>query len=93
MTEHKHRLPSRLALVAGLGLAIGASVGGEPERRLVRISADGAGGGVSGNSTDTVVMAYGQPDAHGRGIGGAYAYAAGVFTVLPADPLFGDGFE
>lgn len=64
-----------------------------PSWRLVRASGDGAGGGIAQGPTYTLVVALGQLDAGPVAYGGPYAYAGGVYAVIPPNRIFGDGFE
>jgi hypothetical protein len=97
MTERRRGVRARGALALGLALclalATGASPAGDPDWRLVRASADGAGGGGASGPTFEAVLAYGQPDANPPAYGGRYGFAGGVFAALPADRVFADGFE
>jgi hypothetical protein len=93
VTERARHPRWRVALACALALSAAGGGAGTPDRRLVRLGADGAGGGVASGATYTAVLAYGQAEAQGPAFGGPYAFAGGVFATLPADRLFRDGFE
>jgi hypothetical protein len=83
----------RPALALALAGIASASPAGGPDFRLVRASADGAGGGHAQAATYSLVVAFGQHDAGASGFGGSYGFAGGVFASLPVDRVFVDGFE
>ena len=93
MTEPARHPRRRVALACALALFATTGGAGDKDRRLVRLGADGAGGGVASGATYTAVLAYGQAEAGGPAFGGPYAFAGGVFAALPADRVFRDGFE